>query len=105
MVGTALLWIPVSLGLLLFGHTAAGSFLFVYMAVVSLGLEQVVRPQLMRGRMALHPFLLLLSILGGVTVFGFAGFLVGPLVVSLLTAVVRIYRRDFLGAPPLRAAG
>ncbi|MHB1843706.1 MAG: AI-2E family transporter [Deltaproteobacteria bacterium] len=102
VIGTAVLWIPASLVLLLSGRVGAGAFLFVYMAVVSLGLEQGLRPQLMRGRMALHPFLLLLSVLGGVSVFGFAGFLVGPLVVSLLTAVIRIYRRDFVGAPPLR---
>ncbi len=105
VIGTALLWVPVSLGLLLAGRIAAGLFLLAFMTVVSLALEQIVRPQLMRGRMALHPFLLLLSILGGVSLFGFAGFLVGPLVVSLLTAVVRIYRRDFVGSPPLAPAG
>ncbi len=105
VVGTAALWIPTGLLLLVMGHLAGGIFLLVYMGVVSLALEQGVRPQLMRGRLSLHPFLLLLSVLGGVTAFGLAGFLVGPLVVSLLTAVVRIYRRDFVGAPPLRAAG
>ncbi len=105
VIGTAFLWIPVSLGLLLAGRVGAGIFLLVFMAVTSLFLEQLVRPHLMRGRMALHPFLLLLSILGGVSLFGFAGFLVGPLVVSLLTAVVRIYRRDFVGSPPLAKPG
>lgn len=103
VVGTALLWVPLSLGLILWGRLAAGLALFGYMAVMSLVLEQFVRPQLLRGRMALHPFLLLLSVLGGVSALGFAGLLVGPLVVSLLTAVVRIYRRDFVGAPPAHA--
>lgn len=101
VIGTAVVWIPVGVALILTGHLAAGIFLLAFLGAASVALENVVRPQLIRGRMALHPFLLLLSVLGGLSLLGFAGFLVGPLVVSLLTAVVRIYRRDFVGVPPL----
>ncbi len=104
VIGTAVIWVPVGVGMILAGHVVSGIFLLCFMGVVSVALENVVRPQLIRGRMALHPFLLLLSVIGGLSLFGFAGFLVGPLVVSLLTAVVRIYRRDFVGLPPLAAA-
>ncbi|MHB8419835.1 MAG: AI-2E family transporter [Myxococcales bacterium] len=103
VIGTAVIWVPVGLGLILAGHPVAGVFLLAFLGVVSVALENLVRPQLIRGRMALHPFLLLLSVIGGLSLLGFAGFLVGPLVVSLLTAVVRIYRRDFVGLPPLGA--
>ncbi|HUB09895.1 MAG TPA: AI-2E family transporter [Myxococcales bacterium] len=101
VIGTAIIWIPVGVGMILAGRLAGGIFLLSFMGVVSVALENLVRPQLIRGRMALHPFLLLLSVIGGLSLFGFAGFLVGPLAVSLLTAVVRIYRRDFVGLPPL----
>jgi hypothetical protein len=47
--------------------------------------------------MALHPLLVFLSMFGGMAVFGMMGMLVGPLIAALFMAMVRIYRRDFLG--------
>jgi len=44
-----------------------------------------------------HPFLILLSVLGGITVFGPVGFLIGPLVLSLLFALLDIHSEVLLG--------
>jgi predicted PurR-regulated permease PerM len=51
--------------------------------------------------MTLHPLLVFLSMFGGLAVFGMMGLLVGPLIASIFMAMVRIYRRDFLGLRPV----
>jgi predicted PurR-regulated permease PerM len=60
-------------------------------------IDNFIRPRLCGSRMTLHPLLVFLSMFGGVAVFGMMGMLVGPLIASLFMAMVRIYRRDFLG--------
>jgi predicted PurR-regulated permease PerM len=58
---------------------------------------------LLREAAQIHPLLGFLSILGGVMAFGPMGFLVGPVILSLLLSALRIYRQDFLH-PQLRHA-
>lgn len=95
--GTALVWLPISGILLLSGRVVEGLFLLSWGALVVSTVDNVIRPRLCGRRMALHPLLVFLSMFGGLAVFGMMGLLVGPLIASLFMAMVRIYRRDFLG--------
>lgn len=95
--GTALVWGPIGVALLLTGRTSEGLFLLSWGALLVGSIDNVIRPKLCGSRMALHPLLVFLSMFGGVAVFGMMGLLVGPLIASLFMAMVRIYRRDFLG--------
>ncbi|MDY7227984.1 AI-2E family transporter [Hyalangium rubrum] len=108
VVGTGLVWVPVSIALILSGKSSEGLFLLAWGAIVVGSADNVLRPKLCGSRMALHPLLVFLSMFGGVAVFGMMGMLVGPLIASFFMAMVRIYRRDFLGistpalvAPPV----
>ncbi|HVT02655.1 MAG TPA: hypothetical protein VHL58_04680 [Thermoanaerobaculia bacterium] len=49
----------------------------------------------MKGKMELPAIPLLISVLGGMEAFGFLGLIVGPLVFSLLTSVIHIYKESF----------
>ena len=80
-----------------FGETSEAIFLATWGALVVGTVDNFIRPRLCGSRMALHPLLVFLSMFGGVAVFGMMGLLVGPLIASLFMAMVRIYRRDFLG--------
>lgn len=104
VAGTGLVWGPIALALLLRGHTAEGLFLLSWGALLVGTVDNILRPKLCSARMTLHPLLVFLSIFGGVSVFGIMGILVGPLIASFFTSVVRIYRRDFLGLEPLPGA-
>jgi predicted PurR-regulated permease PerM len=95
--GTALVWAPIGGVLLMMGKVNEGIFLLSWGAFVVSSVDNVIRPRLCGSRMALHPLLVFLSIFGGLAVFGMMGLLVGPLIASLFMAMVRIYRRDFLG--------
>ncbi len=97
VVGTALVWLPISVLLLLSGKTSEALFLAAWGALVVGTVDNFIRPRLCGSRMALHPLLVFLSMFGGVAVFGMMGMLVGPLIAALFMAMVRIYRRDFLG--------
>jgi predicted PurR-regulated permease PerM len=87
-------------GLLVAGKVNEGVFLLAWGAFVVSSIDNVLRPKLCGSRMALHPLLVFLSMFGGLAVFGMMGLLVGPLIASLFMAMVRIYRRDFLGLRP-----
>lgn len=97
MGGTALVWGPIGLVLLATGKTTEGLFLLSWGAFLVGTIDNVIRPKLCSARMTLHPLLVFLSMFGGLAVFGMMGLLVGPLIASLFMAMVRIYRRDFLG--------
>jgi predicted PurR-regulated permease PerM len=96
VVGTGLVWVPISLLLLVSGKVGEGLFMAAWGALVVSSIDNFVRPKLCGSRMALHPLLVFLSMFGGVAVFGMMGMLLGPLIASLFMAMVRIYRRDFL---------
>jgi len=67
--------------------------------------DNVVKPLLLRGTANIHPLLGFLSILGGVLAFGVFGFLIGPVVLSLVLSAIRIYRLDVLRAGPPSSDG
>ncbi|MFL5352468.1 AI-2E family transporter [Archangium sp.] len=99
--GTALVWGPIGVVLLLMGKVNEGVFLLAWGAFVVGTIDNVIRPKLCGSRMTLHPLLVFLSMFGGLAVFGMMGLLVGPLIASIFMAMVRIYRRDFLKLRPV----
>lgn len=90
-VGSSIVIVPAILYLF-----AAGSLFnligFAAWGVVFVGLsDNVLTPLLMKRGMKIHPFLILLSIFGGLGFFGPIGFIAGPVVLSLLFALFEIY--------------
>lgn len=92
MIGTGIVIIPLTIVLLVQGHFSAGLFLAGCGVVIGMA-DNVLRPMLTRTNM--HPLILFLSFFGGIAVFGAIGILVGPMVMAMLTATVRIYAKDF----------
>jgi predicted PurR-regulated permease PerM len=95
VVGTAVIWVPVSLHYAATGQYGLAAFegawgLFL---VVGIG-EYVVRPWLVGQRGKGQPLLMLVAALGGIQVFGLAGIVVGPVLMSLFLAILRIYERE-----------
>lgn len=95
-VGTMLVWVPAAGVLVVQGRTTAAIVMAIWCLVVVGGSDNVIKPLLMRGRVAMHGGLVLLSLLGGLATFGILGIILGPLVMSFLVALLRIYRRDYL---------
>ena len=90
-IGTALVLLPAILYLFFSGETIFAVGLLLW-GMTAVGLvDNFLGPKLVERGMQLHPFLILLSILGGIGFFGPLGFLLGPLVLSLLFALLEIY--------------
>jgi predicted PurR-regulated permease PerM len=82
-VGSGLVWAPVSLGLFLVGRPGAAAAMLAIGCVVAV-VDNVMHPVLARyGQLRLHGLLLFIAMLGGITVFGAGGLLLGPLFVRL----------------------
>ncbi|HWU24671.1 MAG TPA: AI-2E family transporter [Candidatus Paceibacterota bacterium] len=90
-IGVAIVFVPAVLFLLFAGHTGAGIGLALFGVLVVGTIDNFLRPFLLSSRSSIHPLLVLLSVLGGVAFFGFAGLFLGPLVISLLLGLLSIY--------------
>jgi predicted PurR-regulated permease PerM len=94
-VGTALIWVPVTIGLALSGRTTDAIILGVLGTFVVSSADNVLRPIFARwGKLELHALVVLLAMLGGLAVFGGWGLLLGPLIVRWLVEALRIAREE-----------
>jgi len=88
-VGTVLVWGPAGLIKLASGQTADGLGLLIFGAVIVMQLDNFIRPRLISQHSNVHPVVILIGIIGGSQVFGFIGFLVGPLIFSIFLQLFR----------------
>jgi predicted PurR-regulated permease PerM len=94
-IGTALIWIPMGIYLVVVGRTGWAILEMTWGIVVVVGIcDYVIRPRLVGSKGQGHPLLMLIALLGGIEVFGLAGLIVGPVVMSLFVAIMRIYERE-----------
>jgi predicted PurR-regulated permease PerM len=95
VVGTALVWIPAALFLLVSGHWGLALFMTLWCTLVVGGIDNVLRPLFMQGGANMNTLLIFLSILGGLSRFGLMGLLYGPLIVGLALVLIYIYNLEF----------
>jgi predicted PurR-regulated permease PerM len=92
--GAAAVWVFVCLWVYAYGEPMTAIILAVYCTIIVSGIDNVIKPLVLHGQSNLHPLLALLSILGGVTVLGPVGILVGPMLVSFLQALLNMLRKE-----------
>lgn len=93
-VGTSIVALPLAGMLLLQGKLWAGLFLGAWALLVVALVDNVLRPYLLRGDMHVHGALIFFVMIGGISLFGVAGLVVGPMVLSLFLTMMRFYSRD-----------
>ncbi len=94
VVGTMLVWVPAGLLLLTGGHAGASAFVFAWNAVVVVGFcDYVVRPRLIGAGATMSSWLTFVALFGGIKLFGFVGLLLGPMIVGISVAALRLYER------------
>jgi|CXWK01.1.fsa_nt_gi predicted PurR-regulated permease PerM len=90
-IGTSFVNIPAIIFLLATGQLYQGLGLLVWAAVAVGFVDNLVGPYLINRGVKIHPFLVLISVLGGISFFGPIGFIAGPVVLSLLFALLELY--------------
>ncbi|MGO1692028.1 MAG: AI-2E family transporter [Marinobacter sp.] len=94
-VGAALVWVPAAIYLAAVGHVVQAVILTIF-GVVVIGLaDNLLRPILVGRDTKLPDYIVLLSTLGGIAMFGINGFVMGPLVAALFMAFWGIFIREF----------
>lgn len=91
VVGSALIWVPASLWLVLTGSWGKALEIVVVCGGVTTVADNIVRPLLLRNRTHLNELLLFVSVLGGLEVFGLLGLVVGPTVMAAAMGIFRVY--------------
>lgn len=94
-IGTALVSVPAIIYLLIAGSTVQAVGLLFWAALAVGMVDNFLSPIIVGGKINIPSLVILFSVLGGISVLGPMGILVGPLAVSLLYTLISIYRHEF----------
>lgn len=95
VVGAGLIWLPVAIYLFATGAWMQGMVLTAFGAGVIGLVDNILRPVLVGRDTKLPDYIVLLSTLGGLVMFGINGFVIGPLIAALFFAFWQIFMREF----------
>lgn len=94
MVGSAAVWLPASIVLLVTGHVLKGLILLGFGAGVIGLADNVIRPWIVSETARLHTIYVFFALLGGVQVFGVMGLFLGPVILSVTAAFLGMLQED-----------
>ncbi|MEM6454794.1 MAG: AI-2E family transporter, partial [Acidobacteriota bacterium] len=96
-LGAASVWVPCAIYIgAVEQRYGAAIFLAIYGAAVVSSIDNVIKAYVLHGHSELHPLIALLSVLGGVPVFGPIGILIGPMVVVFLQTLLEILNQELV---------
>lgn len=91
-LGTALVFIPAVIYMLLTGNSAFALGLVLWGGLIVGLVDNFLTPYLYSRGVKIHQLIMLFAVLGGLIAFGPIGFLVGPIMLSLFFAMIEIYQ-------------
>lgn len=95
ILGVGAVFIPAAIYLFIKGRIAAALFFIIFYIVLSGCIEYIFKPKLVGKRVKMHTLLVLLSIMGGLKLFGILGIIYGPLVVTAFLTLTDIYHASY----------
>jgi predicted PurR-regulated permease PerM len=90
-IGSALVWIPASIILIMQDSVTAGVGLIVFCGLIVGSLDNFLRPILVGKDTKMHELMIFFGTLGGILMFGIAGIFIGPLIASLFITIWELY--------------
>ena len=100
VLGSAIVWLPAVVVLLLQQRYGAGIVLLVIGGGITSNIDNVIRPLVYRRVSNIHPMVTLIGAFAGVKYFGLLGVLLGPLAIQYFFEFVRLYRREYIATAP-----
>ena len=101
LVGSAVIWLPAAILLIFDGYIQLSNsmmlkgFLLLLWGIFVVGLmDNLLKPKIIGERAKIHPILVLIGVVGGLKAFGFIGIIIGPIILALLTAFIKIYEEE-----------
>jgi predicted PurR-regulated permease PerM len=96
LVGTMIVWVPLSISLLIGGDIVNGVSLAIYGMFIIGGVDNVARFLLQKKLADIHPLITVFGVLIGIPMFGFWGIIFGPLLLSLFILFFNMYRHEYV---------
>ena len=96
--GTALVWIPATLYLGFASSWSAAVGLVIWCALALAIIDNFIKPLAMKHGTGLPTIALFLGILGGLEAYGPLGLFLGPAIMSIFAALLRVYRKEYSGS-------
>ena len=94
-IGSALVWIPAAFYLIANGMLLKGLIMILFGSLVIGLVDNILRPILVGRDTKMPDYLILLSTLGGLTMIGVSGFVLGPVIAAFFLAIWTMFARDF----------
>ena len=91
VVGSALIWVPAGISLMVNGHIGMGIVLMIFCSVIVGLVDNIIRPWMISGRAQMGGLVVFISVLGGISVFGMLGVVLGPIVVAAGASMLDLY--------------
>ncbi len=95
VVGTMVIWVPLVIYMYISGETWNATGLLIFSLLITGNIDYVARITIMRKMGNVHPVITVLGVLIGLGLFGFIGLIFGPLLVSYIIVLLRIYMNEF----------
>ena len=96
IIGTTIVWAPISIGMMIGGDVVNGIGLLVYGFFIIGGVDNVARLLLQKKLADIHPLITVFGVLIGIPMFGFWGVIFGPLILSLFILFFNMYRHEYV---------
>lgn len=100
-VGTTVVTAPAIIYLFFTGDVVGGVGLLIWSMVIVGLVDNLIGPYLISRGNNMHPFIILISVLGGILLFGPIGFVLGPVVVTLFLVLLEIYNQYIIKEKPI----
>ena len=104
-VGTAIIWLPAVIYLVVGGQYLTALLVGLFCAIVVGTIDNVLRPRLVGNDTQMHELMIFFSTLGGLLMFGFMGFVIGPIIAALFVTVWELYGCLLYTSPSPRDRG
>jgi predicted PurR-regulated permease PerM len=93
VAGSFLVWLPLSIYLMLNGYWTRALLLIIWGALVISTVDNLLRPKLVGNQTKLHELFIFFSVLGGISVFGLLGIVLGPVVLAITLGLLETFSR------------
>jgi predicted PurR-regulated permease PerM len=93
IAGSFLVWLPLAIYLMLTGHWTKAVVLIVWGALIVSTIDNFLRPKLVGNQTRLHELFVFFSVLGGISVFGLLGIVLGPVVLAITLGLLQTFQQ------------
>jgi len=95
MIGTSVVWLPASLLYLAENQLGIGVGLLVWGLFIS-SIDNVLRPYIQKRVGQIHPFISILGVVIGLSIFGLVGLIIGPLFLSYFILMIKMFKEEYI---------